>query len=244
MGRNRGFCLLAVSAAVLLVPLQADSETGDLFIDTVGSVFLAQDAASVRYEGALDQVKAYIEEDTAENMALAEEALQNEIEYFVGCIEDYENPDISAELEKELEENGLLAEDYRALCDTGLEDINQYIQYLGYLQEYLEMEKETDIVHDDFVFLYECDVRLQDLSRRFGCVSVNYFFAELEEEQLEYLQDTVLADLESFSFDDIGWSSDRSELELKLEVYLSQIENQLTDIAVNIGAGMEAIYDR
>lgn len=217
---------------------QADS----LLADTICSEFQEWNEESLIYSETVALVGIYLDDDTVENLSNMETELKQQEEHFQEKIDSFQVPDVTEELEKELRKHDLTKEDYLSLYDVWLDDLCNFVGRLELYQNYVEREKTSNMQREELRALYESDIRMMDYTARFEYVSLNYFLAELNDSQMEYVRETYLAEMEWYSFEDMGWSADRDELELRMEVYLNRIMEESKIWAEKSGRALEEIY--
>lgn len=213
-----------------------------VLVDKIGSEYLKWDAEGLTYSQAIGLIGTYLADATPENLAAAEAEVEKQKEHFQEEINLFQLPEVSEELKEALEKNELTEEDYLSLYQTWLGELQRFVNNLRCYQSYIELEKVSDMQREDLRALYESDLRVMDYTARFHYVSLNFFWAELDQRQLEYAEETYLSETERYSFEDLGWSNDREELELKLEVYLNRIEEEVENNTERLGEMTKEIY--
>lgn len=232
-------CHMAVTLLIVLltaISICACSSKTDndykLLVDRFSEIFLPQDLDSAAYDEVLQLVGRYLNERNLGHLMDAREAVDDQIEAFTSLSMAYESPVVDEEFTKVLRKFEIEPEEFCIQADMRVGELLSYVESLNILKLFLD-NSDTDRV--TFEFIYTQSVNVQEYSRRFNYYGINYYFAGLEGQQLEYAREKVMSQLSSFYFEDMAWETDRDVIEAKGNSFLSRLEEERDKISGEIG---------
>ncbi len=221
-----------VSAAVVCACTSRVDDDYKLLVDRFSEVFLPQDADSTAYDEVLEQIRRYLDDRTLGNLMDARDAVDGQIEAFTSLSKAYESPVIDEEFARVLRKFEIEPEEFRIQADTRVGELLSYVDSLNIFKIFLD---DSDADRETFRFIFNQSVDVQEYSRRFNFYGINYYFAPLKGEQLEYARDVVVSRLSSFYFEDMAWETDRDVIEAKGNAFLTRLEEERDRISAEIG---------
>ena len=238
-GRGTGLKGRRKLAAVLLglLILSACKAGEDAFsrqkeiVDETARIVLLMDQDSRDYDLALQEIGRYLDEQesTAEFQTRQDQA------------ESYEMTEDFADI---LVENHIDPEEYQMNADSRISSLGRFITRLQTMDTYLEMVSILPgTVEDDLRFMYEYNLEEQRIIRGYQYCAVNYWFASWEGEGAEYAKEQIADQLESFVLEESIWETSQEGAEQRMEVYLNQLEEQISELTDYIGEAQEELYE-
>ncbi len=202
----------------------AVSEEMKAFAEAFKAMYIPQDDMASGYTKALGAVEEYALFPTDSGREQAAEILRKSY----NAIEETELAEygsvISEEAEAFMEERGMSAAEFSALCALGETDRQRYLDDLERFEWYLE---ETDLkdetTADAFQLEAEYMSQVQSELNRYMYYATNEFLAALEENELEYMTDQVFSGLDAYAPDDVRWQQDAEDAYQKQEECWSRI---------------------
>ena len=143
-----------------------------------------------------------------------------------------------------LVENHIDPEEYQMNADSRISSLGRFITRLQTMDTYLEMVSILPgTVEDDLRFMYEYNLEEQRIIRGYQYCAVNYWFASWEGEGAEYAKEQIADQLESFVLEESIWETSQEGAEQRMEVYLNQLEEQISELTDYIGEAQEELYE-
>ena len=194
------------------------------FAEAFKAMYIPQDDMASGYTEALGAIEEYALFPTDSGREQAAEILRKSY----NAIEETELAEygsvISEEAEAFMEERGMSAAEFSALCALGETDRQRYLDDLERFEWYLE---ETDLkdetTADAFQLEAEYMSQVQSELNRYMYYATNEFLAALEENELEYMTDQVFSGLDAYAPDDVRWQQDAEDAYQKQEECWSRI---------------------
>lgn len=242
-----GTIIYALTAAIVLSVAGCTSkqEKNDMaecqaIIDDYAEIILLQDKDSAHYDSALSAVKSYLDDTAQEQKTKA----MGQIEGIITLMEtdsrectSYEAADTFAQM---LEKHGISLAEYQMNADSRYTYLQDYIQDLTYLQEYVSYADESEAYMKDLQTYYEFALKEQQLMRSYNYIGINYWFAGWNADAAAYVRQAVLDRLVSFSGEDVQWQDSREAVESSMNACLDQLEELYNEWTAEIGASWEA----
>ena len=97
-------------------------------------------------------------------------------------------------------------------------------------------------MREELEFVWERQSAIQELNRDYYGCTVNYWFAEWEEDTLPYIQEKLLDQFQSFRTENMNWETSRGAVEEKMGIYLNQAEEELNLWTEYLGEKQEELY--
>lgn len=218
-------------------------ETGRAVIDDFAALTLETDSYSAYYDEVLEIVGAYAESGETADLAEAANALSEALTWAQESYDTLEEYEIGEELAEQLAEVGFSEDEYLLYSDELANNLSNYLNDLYVLSEYLVMCYNSGELLDDFLFMYDSLVAEQDYMRQYSYWVVNYWFAEWDEELVEYVQETILANLQSFYSDVSEWDADQDSVETRINAILDSYSELQEEMSDHIGDTQQKIND-
>lgn len=219
------------------------TETGKAVIDDFAALALEMDSYSAKYDAVLDTVGTYAESGLAADLSAAAAALSDALTWAEDTGASLTTYEISSDLSSLLTEVGFSRRKYLQYAGERSDNLESYLENLNALADALIDCKENAEAFDEFVFLYDIVVSEQDCMRQYGWLEVNYWFADWNTELTAYVQQEILANLQSFYSGSAEWNSDASAVDTQMDALLdtcSELAKQLSD---HIGDTQEKLYN-
>lgn len=210
-------------------------------VDDYAKIILLQDQDSANFDKALSAVDAYLADASAAQKTAAQNAIQEMIAHMETDCAACEAYEISGELGKLLERNHISRVEYQMNADSRSIYLQDYIQDLTYLEEYLSYADEGDVFMKDLRTTHQFMAEEQQLMRRYNCVGINYWFAGWGAEETEYVKQEILDRLISFSAEDIPWQDSRDAVETSMNACLDELEALYNEWAAYIGESWDEL---
>lgn len=244
--RDMALLLGVMSAAGILSGCAGGGKDGEyrVIVDNYAEIMLAQDQDSLAYDRALEAVGAYLEDSGEETLTEALKTVQDTMARMEEEAGSYVPFEPSGELLEALEDYEMDSEEYKINADMRSGSLYSYLSSLEFLEFYLESERDfPGITRDTLEFTWEFDMEEQENMRGYCYASVNYWFAGWDEEQVEYVEEKVLGQFQSFGAETKVWENDRDAVELRLNAYLDNIERAMKEWETYIGGSQESLYE-
>lgn len=210
-------------------------------IDDYAKIILLQDMDSANFDIALLAVAAYIEDTTTVQKTAAMEAVEDmiaQMEVDSAACETYE---ISEELGQILEKHQISRVEYQMNADSRYTYLQDYIQDLAFLGEYLEYADEGGIFMEDLQTAYHFMAKEQRLMRAYNYTGINYWFAGWGAQEQAYIRQEVFDKLESFSAEDMQWEDSRDAVEESMNACLDEVEKLYNEWAAHVGESWDML---
>lgn len=210
-------------------------------VDNYAEIILLQDQDSANYDKALSAVEAYLANSSTEQKNVAQDTIQDmvaQMETDSAACESYE---ISEELGQMLEAHQISRIEYQMNADSRYTYLQDYIQDLTYLEEYLSYADEGDAFMEDLQVTYRFMEEEQRLMRQYNCIGINYWFAGWGEEETAYIRQEVFDQLTSFLAEDMQWEDSRDAVEESMNACLDQVEELYNEWTAYIGESWEEL---
>lgn len=210
-------------------------------VDNYAEIILLQDQDSANYDKALSAVEAYLADPSTEQKNVAQDTIQDmaaQMETDSAACESYE---ISEELGQMLEAHQISRIEYQMNADSRYTYLQDYIQDLTYLEEYLSYADEGDAFMEDLQVTYRFMEEEQRLMRQYNGIGINYWFAGWGEEETAYIRQEVLNQLTSFLTEDMQWQDSRDAVEESMNACLDQVEELYNEWTAYIGESWEEL---
>lgn len=218
-------------------------ETGRAVIDDFAALTLETDSYSAYYDEVLAIVGDYAESGETADLAEAVNALSEALTWAQESYDNLEEYEISEELAEQLAEVGFSEDEYLLYSDELANNLLNYLNDLSVLGEYQVMCYDSGELMDDFLFMYDTLVAEQDYMRQYSYWVINYWFAEWDEELVEYVQETILANLQSFYSDVSEWDADQDSVETRINAILDSYSELQEEMSDHIGDTQQKIND-
>lgn len=210
-------------------------------IDDYAKIILLQDRDSADFDKTLSAVGAYIDNRTTEQKAAAMEALAGTIEQMETDSAECESYEISEEFGQILEKHQISRVEYQMNADSRYTYLQDYIQDLTFLTEYVTYSDEGEAFMEDLQMTYRFMEEEQQLMRAYNYTGINYWFAGWGEEETEYIRQEVFDKLVSFSAEDVQWEDSRDAVEASMNACLDQVEALYNEWTAYIGESWEEL---
>jgi len=212
-----------------------------MIIDDYAEIIFLQDQDSAYFDQALSAVSAYIDDITAEHKAAAIDALEGTIAQMEADSAECDSYAISEEFGQILEKHQISRVEYQMNADSRYTYLQDYIQDLTYLEEYLAYAEDGEAFMEDLRMTYRFMEEEQRLMRAYNYTGINYWFAGWGEEETEYIRQEVLDKLQSFFAQDAEWENSRDAVEASMNGYLDQVEELYNEWTAYIGESWEEL---
>ena len=235
---------LIVSIAALLLPASAyGAEEGYReIVDDYAEIMLAMDQDSAAVDQVLEAVEGYLENSGKENLQNAIDLAGQSRETFEELADSGETYVMEEEFAALLTEYGILPEEYEINAQMRNSAWIGYIQDMKTLEYYLQAENGEYPMREELEFVWERQIAIQELNRDYYGCTVNYWFAEWEEDTLPYIQEKLLDQFQSFRTENMNWETSRGAVEEKMGIYLNQAEEELNLWTEYLGEKQEELY--
>ncbi len=208
-------------------------------VDDYAAIILLQDQDSANFDKALLAVHAYLADASAEQKTAAQDTIEDMIAQLKTDSAACESYEISKELGQMLEAHQISRVEYQMNADSRYTYLQDYIQDLTYLEEYLSYADEGDAFMEDLQVTYRFMEEEQRLMRHYNFIGINYWFAGWGEEETAYIRQAVLDKLTSFSAQDVQWQDSRDAVEESMNACLDQVEELYNEWTAYIGESWE-----
>ena len=251
-GRGTGLKGRRKLAAVLLglLILSACKAGEDAFsrqkeiVDETARIVLLMDQDSRDYDLALQEIGRYLDEPDPEILAAVQQKVQESTAEFQTRQDQAESYEMTEDFADILVENHIDPEEYQMNADSRISSLGRFITRLQTMDTYLEMVSILPgTVEDDLRFMYEYNLEEQRIIRGYQYCAVNYWFASWEGEGAEYAKEHIADQLESFVLEESIWETSQEGAEQRMEVYLNQLEEQISELTDYIGEAQEELYE-
>ena len=203
-------------------------------VDDVANTVLEYDSDSKDYDDALEVVSQYILGDVTKEYA--QSTLQSTIDKMQDDYSNVKYKEISDEFAKLLDDNLVPSGEYVMYINARADKLTGYINSLESLKYYVDGDINSKITKEDLAFTYNNDINIQKSERKYEFYSINYFFGEWSESDIEYLDNTVLIRLKSFNIDKPKWvfGRDTAEKEFtraldEMQLYIEKSESHIAE---------------
>ncbi|HIR28438.1 MAG TPA: hypothetical protein IAB84_10760 [Candidatus Choladousia intestinigallinarum] len=234
-----------VSLAAALLPawaLRAQEDGYKEIVDDYAEIMLAMDQDSAMVDQVLEAVSTYLEDSGEDNLQKAMELSGSTREAFEELADSGETYVMEEEFAGLLEEYGIFPEEYEINAQMRYSEVIGYIQDMKTLEYYLEAEQGAYPMREELEFVWERQDAVQKLDREYYGCTVNYWFAEWEEDTLPYIQETLLDQFQSFTTENMSWETSRKAVEEKMGIYLDQVEKEMDKWTEYLGEQQEELY--
>ncbi len=240
---------------------QADIRDFQNVVDDYAKYILILDEASGKYDLVLDSVEAYLQEMTPEALDEASDTLMEamaDIQETADAPEASDAPEAAdtpeaadmesemqqgGEIEESLEACGILYEEYAMFADGIPSDLDSYIQNLAMIGEWLADEEEYGTADAELERRIAFEREIQEITRRYYYVTVNYWFAGCSREQYEYLEKSVFDRFVSFRAEEYEWADSREEVEEQMGLCLDEYAKMSEKLEKEIADSTEELYE-
>lgn len=210
-------------------------------IDDYAGILLLQDEDSAGFDEALAAVGGYLESPTAQQKKAVMEVLEDTISQMEADSADCKSYEASQEFGQMLEKQGISLVEYQMNADSRYTYLQDYIQDLEFLQEFLEYSDEGEAFMQDLKMTYYFMSEEQKQMQGYNYTGVNYWFAGWGEEETAYVKEQVLDKFKSFSAEDAQWKESRDDVEAAMNAYLDEVEELYDDWTAYIGESWEEL---
>lgn len=245
---NKKIAMLIITFLIVLGAVGCESKKTNsditerkMVIDDYAKIILLQDQDSANFDAALSAVGAYIDDITIKQKAAAMEALASAIEQMETDSAECESYEISEEFGQILEKHQISRVEYQMNADSRYTYLQDYIQNLTFLEEYLTYADEGEVFMEDLQRTYRFMEEEQQLMRAYNYTGINYWFAGWGEEETAYIRQEVFDKLVSFSADDVQWEDSRDAVEASMNACLDQVEALYNEWTAYIGESWEEL---
>lgn len=206
---------------------EISSEKKQIVDDFARTVF-EYDDDSKDYDDALETVSEYlagkIEKEDAKS------ALNSAIDKMQDNYDKVKQKELSKEFSKILDENLVPSGEYVLYINARADKLSPYISSLQALKYYVDGDLSSKIIKEELEFTCDNDIKIQEAECRYEFYSINYFFGEWAENDVKYLEDTVLNKLQSFNKSESRWVFGRDEAEKEFTKALDDMEYYLKEM--------------
>ena len=213
----------------------AEMEQRKAIIDDYAKIILLQDKDSANYDKALEAAGTYIEDPSQAQKIAALQTIQNITEQMDADSKECKPIEISDELGQMLENNQISRAEYQMNADSRYTYMQDCIQDLEYLREYLSYADEAEWAMDDLKSVYDLMSDEQELMREYNYAGINYWFAGWGDAEKEYIGQEIFEKLVSFSAEGFLWRDSRDEVEAVMNGYLDELEKLYDEWAAYVG---------
>ncbi|MCD8118333.1 MAG: hypothetical protein LUE29_02360 [Lachnospiraceae bacterium] len=203
-------------------------------------IILDYDSYGVQFDLALSAVESYLDGTLSLADTEAEiEAVCLTLTEYCRNLTDYT---VSAELSRALQDHGILPEDFEYFADLRADQASEYLSDLDFLDFYLPYADDYDFDLQEVSFWFELHSTIQEAYRGYYFYgSVNYWFAEWDEEQTACVQEEVIPLLASYIPETYVWETSQTASEEKAMSYLDILEDCVAMDAEHLGGLIEEL---
>lgn len=219
----------------------AELEQKKAIIDDYAKIILLQDKDSANYDKALEAVEVYIGDPSQAQKTTSLQTIQDITEQIEEDSKECEPVEISDEFGQMLENNQISRVEYQMNADSRYSCLQDYIQDLEYLEEYLSYADEAEWAMDDLKAVYALMSDEQELMKRYNYAGINYWFAGWGDEEKDYISQEIFEKLVSFSSDSFQWHDSRNETEADMNGYLDELEDLYDKWAAHVGESWDEL---
>ena len=211
-------------------------------VDEHLAIYLDFDSYGVQFDLALEAISDYLDGTASLDDTLSEiESVQNTLSDYYSSLEDYT---VSDELSDVMLEYDVPPEEFEYFAELRAYQVEEYISDLDIACSYLEHADEYEFEHEEVAFWYQIHSTIQDAYRGYYYYgSVNYWFAEWEEEPANYVQETVIPQIQCYLPDNWVWETSQTAAENKTMSYLDLVEECVELSAKHLGNTNETIRE-
>ena len=252
--RHRRLVPMLTAAAVVSAALGGCADTASTdtsenrrqIVDDMAPAILLIDSISALRDEALDIVGRYAESGSDEDLQEAMEALEDTYDELLKLeeqAEQYADAELTEEYLTILEEEDISAQDYLTFMTIPATNLENYSFEIYYLYSDLaDLYYGVETQEESFVFNYETQVLNQQYERQYGWYAyVNYWFAEWEDEDLDYVQEQILDHLTSLNTEGLEWDSSRDSIETRINAIIDNIETLTVELEAYVEEEEDAL---
>lgn len=213
-------------------------------VDETAKIVGLMDQDSRDYDLALQEIEGYLEALDPERLSDVQQKIQEAMAEFQTRQDEAKPYEMAEDFADILVENNIDPEEYQMNADSRISSLGRYTARLETMDTYLEMASILpESVEKDLRFMYEYNLEEQRIIRGYQYCAVNYWFADWEGEGAEYAKQQIADQLESFVLEESVWETSREGTEQRMEVYLNQLEEQISELTDYIGGVQEELYE-
>lgn len=208
-------------------------------IDDYAGIMLLQDQDSAGFDEALAAVEKYLENRTKEQKEASGRTIEETIRRMEKDAAACSPYTVSDELAGMLKNQGISRAEYEMNANSRDDALQEFIQELRYLQEYLEYADAGETAMEDLESAYGFSSEIQQINCGYQYTGVNYWFAGWGEEEVSYVEQQVRDRFQSFCAEDAKWLDSRDEVEAQMNVWLDRYEAVNSALTESIGDSWE-----
>lgn len=207
-----------------------NNSTLALAVENIKQPLVSMNERFTIYENALDTVRAYTTDTTAEKLKKARTSCTEAI----GKIAEL--PAVPLKLNdadlKKMMDIGLNTSDYRVPFDYTDYYKNENIQTLTFILYYLN---HAPALNDVLKYVVNFNIDYQTMNRKVEYLCINELFCKFSGSEIDKFKNEFLPSLKSLSADKLPWDTDSASLEAKANKLLSDAEASTDDYSKFIG---------
>lgn len=224
-----------------------ESEAYETVADEFAQIILEADGYSAAYEAALEEIGSCADGSAdADAVATVRADIAAVISDMTQSYDSFETYEVTDEFASMLEETGTDQTEFEYYALERLNDLYEYIYDLQIMDSYLALIQEdgsSSVVYDDFVFMYEMNVSIQQYNNEYHYLTINYWFAAWDDEYVEYVQEKIYANLVSFTSSETSWEDDADDVETRINAVLDMYSELVSELSEYTGESQERLYE-
>ena len=202
------------------------SEERQLLTDVFAGIILTSDESSAVIDTVIEDMAAYAESESDVDLLILIETLQEASDRIDEIQDAYTYEDALEDFIEILEAEEISELDYTTFAEMVEDDIVSCQLDIYEIENAVIGLYNGDCDMDYFTTLYELLEEKQTILKQYGWyMYVNYWFADWEGDDLDYVQGQILAELDSYDTAGLEWDDDRDSIEIRANAILDNLES-------------------